>query len=142
MGCTVRKEADGISVTGGNLKAVDVDMGAMPDMVPTLAVVAAFAAGRTVISNVGHLKVKESDRLGSVAAELRKMNIHAECSDTAIWIDGGNPRSARIDPHDDHRLAMSFAVAGLKIPGICIDNESCVGKSFPNFWKVFESLYA
>jgi 3-phosphoshikimate 1-carboxyvinyltransferase len=142
MGCTIQTETNGISVTGGSLKAVDVDMGAMPDMVPTLAVVAAFAAGKTVITNVGHLKAKESDRLGSVVAELRKLGIHAGCSDTAMWIEGGNPKPAQIDPHDDHRLAMSFAVAGLKVPGIRIDNETCVKKSFPDFWKVFESLYS
>jgi 3-phosphoshikimate 1-carboxyvinyltransferase len=142
MGCTTRVEPEGISVTGGALNAVKVDMGAMPDMVPTLAVVAAFAKGRTVITNVGHLKAKESDRLGSVVAELLKLGIAAGCSDTAMWIEGGTPSPALIDPHDDHRLAMSFAVAGLKTPGIRIENESCVGKSFPEFWKVFESLYS
>ena len=142
MGCTTRVEPDGITVTGGELMAVEVDMGAMPDMVPTLAVVAAFAKGKTVITNVGHLKAKESDRLGSVVAELRKLGIAAGCSDTAMWIEGGKPHGALIDPHDDHRLAMSFAVAGLKTPGIRIENETCVEKSFPEFWKVFESLYS
>jgi 3-phosphoshikimate 1-carboxyvinyltransferase len=117
-------------------------MGAMPDMVPTLAVVAAFAMGRTLITNVGHLKAKESDRLGSVVAELRKLGITAGCSDTAMWVKGGKPQAALIDPHNDHRLAMSFAVAGLKTPGIRIENETCVEKSFPEFWKVFESLYS
>jgi 3-phosphoshikimate 1-carboxyvinyltransferase len=142
MGCTTRVGPDGISVTGGELNAVEVDMAAMPDMVPTLAVVAVFAKGKTVITNVGHLKAKESDRLGSVVAELQKMGISAGCSDTAMWIDGGKPHAAMIDPHDDHRLAMSFAVAGLKTPGIRIENENCVDKSFPEFWKVFESLYS
>jgi len=141
MGCTTRVELGGISVTGGELAAVEVDMGAMPDMVPTLAVVAAFAKGKTVITNVGHLKAKESDRLGSVVSELQKLGIADGCSDTAMWIVGGTPHGALIDPHDDHRLAMSFAVAGLKTPGIRIQNETCVEKSFPEFWKVFESLY-
>lgn len=141
MGCTTHAEPNGISVTGGELRAVEVDMGAMPDMVPTLAVVAAFAKGKTVITNVGHLKAKESDRLGSVVAELQKLGIAAGCSDTAMWIEGGTPNAALIDPHNDHRLAMSFAIAGLKTPGIRIENETCVEKSFPEFWKVFESLY-
>ncbi len=141
MGCTTHAEPNGISVTGGELRAVEVDMGAMPDMVPTLAVVAAFAKGKTVITNVGHLKAKESDRLGSVVAELQKLGIAAGCSDTAMWIEGGMPNAALIDPHNDHRLAMSFAIAGLKTPGIRIENETCVEKSFPEFWKVFESLY-
>jgi 3-phosphoshikimate 1-carboxyvinyltransferase len=141
MGCTSRTLSTGISVTGGSLKAVEVDMSTMPDMVPTLAVVAAFAEGKTVITHVGHLKAKESDRLGSVVAELQKLGIHAGCSDTAMWIEGGKPHGGIIDPHNDHRLAMSFAVAGLKTPGIRIQNESCVEKSFPEFWNVFESLY-
>jgi 3-phosphoshikimate 1-carboxyvinyltransferase len=141
MECTTRVESDGISVTGGELGAVEVDMSAMPDMVPTLAVVAAFAKGKTVITNVGHLKAKESDRLGSVVAELKKLGIAAGCSDTAMWIEGGKPHGALIDPHNDHRLAMSFAVAGLKTPEIRIENETCVEKSFPEFWKVFGSLY-
>ena len=141
MGCTASTSPDGISVTGGKLIAIEVDMGAMPDMVPTLAVVAAFAKGKTVITNVGHLKAKESDRLGSVVAELQKLGIEAGCSDTAMWIEGSKTHGALIDPHNDHRLAMSFAVAGLKTPGIRIENETCVEKSFPEFWKVFESLY-
>lgn len=141
MGCSTHVDAGGISVTGGRLSSVEVDMGAMPDMVPTLSVVAAFAEGKTVITNVGHLKVKESDRLGSVVEELLKIGIEAGCSDDSIWIKGGNPHEAIINPHNDHRLAMSFAIAGLKIPGIFIDSETCVEKSFPDFWKVFESLY-
>lgn len=141
MGCSVRTTADGISVTGGDLRAVEVDMSAMPDMAPTLAVVAAFAHGKTLITNVGHLKAKESDRLEVVVAELRRLGVDAGCSDTAMWITGGVPHGGLIDPHNDHRIAMSFAVAGLKTPGVRIQDETCVNKSFPEFWKVFDSLY-
>jgi 3-phosphoshikimate 1-carboxyvinyltransferase len=116
-------------------------MANMPDMVPTLAVVAAFADGTTVIKNVGHLKAKESDRLGSVVNELSKMGIEASCSDTGMIIKGGSPKGAEIDTYGDHRMAMSFALAGLKVPGIAIRDEKCVEKSFPNFWDVFEGLY-
>ena len=140
MGCTINHERDGISVTGGLLSAITVDMGDMPDMVPTLAVVAAFAQGTTQIENVAHLKAKESDRLGSVAHELSKMGIEASCSDTGMKIRGGNPKGALIDTYGDHRMAMSFALAGLNVPGIVIKNEGCVEKSFPNFWRVFEGL--
>jgi len=140
MGCTINHERDGISVTGGLLSAITVDMGDMPDMVPTLAVVAAFAQGTTQIENVAHLKAKESDRLGSVAHELSKMGIEASCSDTGMKIRGGNPKGAHIDTYGDHRMAMSFALAGLNVPGIVIKNEGCVEKSFPNFWRVFEGL--
>jgi 3-phosphoshikimate 1-carboxyvinyltransferase len=116
-------------------------MGDMPDMVPTLAVVAAFARGTTVIRNVSHLKAKESDRLASVANELNKMGIDARCGDDELIVTGGSPRGAEIETYGDHRIAMSFAVAGLMTPGTFIRDENCVEKSFPNFWKVFEGLY-
>ncbi|OQX60544.1 MAG: hypothetical protein B5M56_10800 [Desulfococcus sp. 4484_241] len=113
----------------------------MPDLVPTLGVVAAFAKGRTVIRNVAHLKEKESDRLSAVAAELSKMGIDVAMTGSGLEIVGGKPYGTEIETYDDHRIAMSFAVAGLVIPGIVIRNEQCVAKSFPNFWEVFESLY-
>ncbi|MGD2000909.1 MAG: 3-phosphoshikimate 1-carboxyvinyltransferase, partial [Desulfobacterales bacterium] len=141
MGCRVLEDSDGIKVTGGPLTGVIVDMADMPDMVPTLAVVAAFARGTTVIENVAHLRAKESDRLGAVAAELTKMGIEADCTGSGLRIVGGNPQGAAIDTYNDHRIAMSFALAGLKVPGIKIKDETCVKKSFPNFWEVFNSLY-
>lgn len=141
MGCTLHREADGIRVSGGSLAAIEADMADMPDMVPTLAVVAAFAKGSTIIKNVAHLKAKESDRLGSVVRELSKMGIEATCSDTGMIVKGGSPQGAAIDTYDDHRIAMSFALAGLRIPGVVIKNERCVEKSFPNFWEVFRGLY-
>ena len=141
MGCKILTENDGIKVAGGSLSAIEVDMADMPDMVPTLAVVAAFAKGTTLIKNVAHLKAKESDRLGSVVNELLKLGIKASCNDTGMIIEGGNPRGAEIDTYGDHRIAMSFALAGLKIPGIVIRDEKCVEKSFPNFWEVFTGLY-
>ncbi|MEJ2658260.1 MAG: 3-phosphoshikimate 1-carboxyvinyltransferase [Desulfobacterales bacterium] len=130
MGCKISDESDGISVTGGPLSAVTADMADMPDMVPTLAVVAAFSAGTTVIENVGHLKAKESDRLGSVVHELSKMGIEASCSDTGMKIKGGSPKGAKIETYGDHRMAMSFALAGLNVHGIVISDENCVDNIF------------
>ena len=141
MGCRVFYENDGIAVSGGNLSAIDVDMADMPDIVPTLAVVAAFSKGTTIIKNVSHLKAKESDRLNSVSNELSKMGIKVNVTDTGLEIEGGNAGPAEIDTYDDHRIAMSFAVAGLLVPGIVIKDENCVEKSFPNFWDVFGGLY-
>ena len=141
MGCDVYSQADGIMVTGGPLHAVQVDMSDMPDMVPTLAVVAAYAKGTTVIENVAHLKAKESDRIAAVANELEKMGIDVKRAGDGMSIKGGIPKGAEIDTYDDHRIAMSFAVAGLKTPGVVIKNQDCVKKSFPNFWQVFETLY-
>lgn len=141
MGCKVVYEKDGISVTGAALTALEVDMADMPDIVPTMAVVSAFAEGVTKITNVAHLKAKESDRLGSVANELNKIGIKAEATDSGLIIKGGVPAGAEIDTYNDHRIAMSFAVAGLKTPGLFIKDEKCVEKSFPEFWNVFRKLY-
>ena len=140
MGCALSPGTDGITLTGGALSAIEVDMADMPDLVPTLAVVAAHAKGTTIIKNVAHLKVKESDRLMAVTNELRKMGIDVRCTDDGLIIHGGTPLGAAIDTYDDHRIAMSFAVAGLVTPGVFIKDERCVEKSFPNFWDVFEGL--
>jgi 3-phosphoshikimate 1-carboxyvinyltransferase len=140
MGCRVDFELDGITVTGGKLKSITTDMGDMPDMVPTLAVVAAFADGTTCIRNVAHLKTKECDRLAAIITELNAMNIHARSSGEDLLIEGGLPTAAEIETYNDHRIAMSFAVAGLRAHGTRIRNPSCVGKSFPSFWDVFGTL--
>ena len=140
MGCEIVFEKDGISVKGGSLSGIEADMSDMPDMVPTLAVTASFAKGITVIKNVAHLKEKESDRLSAVVNELSKTGIEAKCTGTDLIIKGGVHRSAEIDTYNDHRIAMSFAIAGLRVPGIFIKDEKCVEKSFPDFWKVLDTL--
>jgi 3-phosphoshikimate 1-carboxyvinyltransferase len=141
MGCRVESAASGVAVSGAALSAVEVDMGDIPDMVPTVAVVAAFADGRTLIHNVAHLKAKESDRLAAVCSGLAQMGIRAGYDGGTLWIDGGQPHAAAIDCCNDHRIAMSFAVAGLRTPGIRIMDEACVRKSFPGFWEVLGGLY-
>jgi len=142
MGCRVDCGTEGITVTGGELKAITVDMADMPDMVPTLAVVAAHAKGTTMIENVAHLKAKESDRLASTCAELKKLGIVAVAENDRLLVTGGTPQGAEIETYDDHRIAMSFAMAGLKTPGLKILDPHCVEKSFPNFWAVWKELYA
>jgi len=141
MGCTLESAADGLTVQGGQLRGITADLAAMPDLVPTLAVVAACAQGETVITGVAHLRHKESDRLAAVAAELQKMGIAARDTADGLIITGGTPHGAAIDTYQDHRLAMSFAVAGLRVPGIIINDPGCVAKSFPDFWEFFEKLY-
>ena len=140
MGCEVEYADDGIAVTGKPLTAVTVDMADMPDIVPTLAVVAAFAKGTTVIQNVAHLKAKESDRLGATATELTRIGIDARVENNGLVITGGQPHGAQIKTYDDHRMAMCFAIAGLMVPGIVIEDEQCVGKSFPTYWEVLKDL--
>ena len=141
MGCIVKKKENGIEVKGLPLTAIDVDMSDMPDMVPTLSIVSAFARGTTKIRNVAHLKAKECDRLNAVATELSKMGAQVSTSDDMLVITGKNLHGATIETYDDHRIAMSFAICGLKVPGVFIKDETCVAKSFPGFWDVLESLY-
>lgn len=141
MGCRVDCSKAGITVSGGPLRAITVDMADMPDSVPTLAVVAAFAKGTTVIENVSHLKAKESDRLTSTCTELKKLGIAAVAENDRLLVTGGAAHGACIETYDDHRIAMSFAMAGLVTPGVSILEPHCVEKSFPDFWKVWESLY-
>ena len=141
MGCQVEWSAQGLTVAGGSLQGIEADMGDMPDMVPTLAITAAFAKGTSVISNVGHLRIKESDRLRAITDGLRRMRIEVEEKEDGLIVEGGKPQGAQVDSHNDHRIAMSFAVAGLAVEGVQIANESCVNKSYPQFWETFEELY-
>lgn len=141
MGCQTATAQDSVTVKGAALHGIDVDMEAMPDVVPTLAVVAAFAEGVTRITNIASLRIKECDRIAAVTTELRKMGVTVEEFPDAMHITGGRPRGAAIDTYDDHRIAMSFAVAGLATDGVVIKEPGCVAKSFPTFWRALDSLH-
>ncbi len=144
MGCDIRQSGTGITVSStGRLEGISVDMGNMPDVVPTLAVVAAFAEGVTEITNIGHLRIKECDRLHAVVTELARMGCSVEEFSDRMTIHGAGGRDlhgAEIETYSDHRMAMSMAVAGLRVPGVRIRGEGCVAKSFPDFWKRFAAL--
>jgi 3-phosphoshikimate 1-carboxyvinyltransferase len=142
LGCRLTSGPEGLTVEGGPLKGIPMDMSAMPDLVPTLGVLAAFAEGETVINGVAHLRHKESNRLAAVVMELRKMGVTAEETEDGLRIVGGTPHGAEIDTYQDHRIAMSFAVAGLKISGVIIRDPDCVAKSFPDFWEYLEKIYS
>ena len=139
MGCTVEKGPGGVTVQGpprGELKGIEINMAQWPDVVPTLAVTAAFAQGETVITNVPHLRIKETDRLSAVATELKKLGADVEEMADGLRIKGGRRlHRASISTYEDHRIAMSFAVAGLRVEGVEIEDPECVNKSFPKFWK-------
>ncbi|MBW2658269.1 MAG: 3-phosphoshikimate 1-carboxyvinyltransferase [Deltaproteobacteria bacterium] len=144
MGCEISRSGGGIVLQGvDHLHGISVDMADMPDVVPTLAVVAAFAHGDTVISNIAHLRIKECDRLSAVVKELSRLGVQVDEYEDKMIIygDGGmNLRGAEIETYQDHRMAMSMAVAGLKVPGVKITGEDCVAKSFPEFWQRFALL--
>lgn len=134
MGCGVNAVAGGVEVTGAPLAGIRADMNALPDSVPALAVTAAFASSPTTIANVGHLRHKESDRLLALSRELEKIGAAATVHGGDLTIVPGRRRGATIETYNDHRIAMSFAVAGLAIDGVSIVNPGCVAKSFPGFW--------
>ncbi len=143
-GCVVSHGADWIEVEGtGTLPPFDLDLGGAPDLVPTLAVLGMFSHGRTVLRGVGHLRVKESDRLEALARNLRRLGCPASEIGDRLEIgpaDHGRLRGGLLDTSSDHRIAMAFAIAGLRIPGVVIDDRGCVAKSFPSFWTEFERL--
>lgn len=143
LGCEVRRGEIHVEVRGGELPGGEMsfDLGAMPDLAPTLAVLCAVRPGRSLIRNVAHLRLKECDRLAALVAELRRTGIDAEELPDGISIAGGKPRGAAIETYNDHRIAMSFAILGLAVPGMKITGESCVGKSFPGFWTELDGLY-
>lgn len=144
MGCEITRKGTGISLQGPeSLEGITVDMGDMPDVVPTLAVVAAFAKGKTVINNIEHLRIKECDRLSAVVTELGKLGVTVEEHQASMIIHGNGGQGlhgAEIETYEDHRMAMSLAVAGLRVPGVKITGEQCVAKSFPDFWQRFALL--
>ena len=141
MGCKVIRGNGWAEVCGKELQGIEIDMNTMPDLVPTLAVTAAFAQGRTFIRNIGHLRLKESDRIRALAGELVKMGIRVEEGEDYLKIEGGEPHGAEIETYNDHRLAMSFAIAGLAVSGVKIKGEQCVDKSFPGYWEKLQRLY-
>ncbi len=145
MGCVV-SYTNGVTVSRNPsvpLKGIDINMGRTPDLVPTLAVVAAKARGRTFIRGVPHLRYKETDRLKAVATELAQMGVSVTELQDGFIIEGQPElKATEVETYDDHRIAMAFAVLGLVVPGLRLRNPDCVKKSFPHFWEVFETLYA
>jgi 3-phosphoshikimate 1-carboxyvinyltransferase len=137
IGCKVESGETYVQVSAGNPVSGDMtlDLGNMPDMVPTVGVWAAFRNGRTLLTNVAHLRIKESNRLAAMAAELNRIGVTASELPDGLMIEGGKVRPASVETYNDHRIAMSFAVAGLVTPGMEIKNKKCVDKSFPGFWE-------
>jgi len=141
MGCSVEKKPESFTVRGGPLRGISLDARNVPDLVPTVAFVSALAEGKTEIRGVPHLRIKESDRIRSVASELRKLGARVEEKDDGLVVYGGKKLSgAVIDPWGDHRIAMAASVLGLTVPGVVISQPEVVTKSFPDFFKLLEQL--
>jgi 3-phosphoshikimate 1-carboxyvinyltransferase len=141
MGATVEQtDADTVVSAAGPLHGIEADMADLSDTAPTLAVVAAFASSPTRVTGIGFVRAKESDRIGGVVRELRRLGIDADEEADGFLVRPGPFHPTRVRTYDDHRMAMSFALVGLRIPGVEIDDPSCVAKTFPAFFEVLSAL--
>ncbi len=147
MGCKVVEETGEsgfrVRVTGtDSLLGADLDMGSLPDAVPTLAALAPFAHTPTRITGIAHLRLKESDRIEALAAGLRALGAGVETGDDSLTIQPSRMQGGVIEPEGDHRIAMGLALIGLRIPGVRVRSPGVVSKSFPGFWTALGGLGA
>jgi 3-phosphoshikimate 1-carboxyvinyltransferase len=140
MGCRLERCSSGVTVHGQPLHGIDVDMNDISDTVMTLAAVACFAEGPTTIRNVAHIRHKETDRLAALATELRRVGAGVEEFADGLTITPAPLHGAVIETYNDHRMAMSMALLGLRVPGIVIRNPGCVAKTYPDFFTDLEKL--
>jgi 3-phosphoshikimate 1-carboxyvinyltransferase len=138
MGCVVGR--DPLTAEGRPLRGIDIDMNAISDTVMTLAAVALFAEGPTTIRNVAHIRHKETDRIAALAAELRRLGAEVDERPDGLTIRPRPLRGAEVETYDDHRMAMSLALVGLRVQGVVIRDPGCVAKTYPHFFDDLESL--
>jgi 3-phosphoshikimate 1-carboxyvinyltransferase len=141
MGCKVVKDGNYTEVTGSEeLNGITTDMKNMQDVAQTLAIVAAFAKSKTILTGLKNLEIKETKRLTALQTELTKMGIECSTDGEQITIQGGNPKGALINTYNDHRMAMAFAIAGTRVKDILIESPGVVKKSFPDFWDTLREI--
>ncbi|HEX5456299.1 MAG TPA: 3-phosphoshikimate 1-carboxyvinyltransferase [Candidatus Saccharimonadales bacterium] len=140
MNAKIETGDNSITVTGGSIRPIEVNMQKCPDQAMTMAVLAAFAPGKSTIRGIGSLRVKETERIVALENELAKMGISSDSTEESLTIQGGEPSGSLIDSYGDHRIAMSFAVAGTKTPGIEITDPGVVDKTFPGFWDELKKI--
>jgi 3-phosphoshikimate 1-carboxyvinyltransferase len=141
MGCQVSVGTDATEVRGtGELQGVEIDLADLSDTAPTLAAVAAFARGPVRATGIGFIRAKETDRIAAVVAELRRLGVDAVEEDDGFLVRPSTPHGGVVRTYDDHRMAMSFALVGLRVPGVSIADPGCVGKTFPGYWDALDDL--
>jgi 3-phosphoshikimate 1-carboxyvinyltransferase len=141
MSASVAWGPEGVAVTGtGRLRGIDADLADLSDTAPTLAVVAAFADTPSRVRGVGFIRRKESDRVAVVVRELRRCGIAAEERPDGFVVHPGRPAPAVFQPNGDHRIAMSFALLGLRVDGVAVADPGCVAKTFPGYWDALDRL--
>lgn len=135
IGAKIDTVRSSITAEGKSLRSGVFHVEDFPDQAMTLAVLCAFAEGKSVIKGIKSLRVKETERVKALENELAKMGIETSSTNDSLTIYGGKPHGATIDTYGDHRIAMAFAVAGTKLSGVEIMNPGVVGKTFPGFWE-------
>ena len=140
MGCEVTWNAESITVRGRELHGIDIDMNAISDTAQTLACVAPFATGPTRIRNVAHMRHKETDRVAAVVTELQRLGLSVEEHPDGMTIHPGPLQPGSVATYDDHRMAMSFALLGLRVPGIVIADPGCTSKTYPHYFDDLDRL--
>ncbi|MEE2753079.1 MAG: 3-phosphoshikimate 1-carboxyvinyltransferase [Candidatus Latescibacterota bacterium] len=142
MGCLIEESDDGVGVRGPKqLRGIDVDLNDMPDVAQTLCAIASFAKNPVTIRNVGSMRIKETDRIAAMKNELTRLGIKVE-----TWSDGlrihpaDTIRPTSVDTYDDHRMAMSLSLIGLKTQGLVINNPECVNKTFPTYFETLAQI--
>lgn len=138
MGASMRDTPHGIELTGHGLTGVAADLSAYSDQAITLAAIAPYADSPTTITGIGHIRLQESDRLSAIVENLTACGIRTECGGDFLTIYPGHPHGTLIRTHDDHRLAMGFALMSLMTEGIEIENPACCAKTFPGYFEEFE----
>jgi 3-phosphoshikimate 1-carboxyvinyltransferase len=143
MGARVTREADAVEVVGPErLRGVHVDMTELSDTAQTLAAVAPFADRPTTVTGIGFIRGKETDRIGAVVSELGRLGVVATDDPDGFTVQPGRPHGGVVRTYDDHRMAMSFALVGLVVPGVRIADPGCVAKTYPGFWDDLDGLRA
>ncbi len=141
MGCSVRDEPDGVVVAGpGTPAGLSADMSDISDTFMTLAAVAPFASSPVTITGIANVRLKESDRIAAMETNLRRLGVKTASGPDFLRVYPGTPTGGRIDPHGDHRIAMSFAVLGLRVRGVIVEDPGCVSKTCPHFFELWKGL--
>ncbi len=142
MGCELLEKEEGLLLqppAQGRLRGVTADMSACSDQAITLAAIAPYAEGPTTITGIGHIRFQECDRLSAISAELGRMGIRCETTPDSITVYPGTPSPCTIQTYEDHRMAMGFALTGLRTPGMIIDNPECCRKTFEDYFETLEA---
>jgi 3-phosphoshikimate 1-carboxyvinyltransferase len=140
MGALIESDHDNLIVRLNQLKGINVNLNDCIDLLPTVAVMASMAEGKSQLTGINRARIKESDRIAAVREGLERAGIDVEEEPDRLTITGGHPQNTIIDSKDDHRIAMAFSLLGVAAGGITIDRAECVSKTYPEYWRTLKGL--